>query len=141
MKRLHVNIHVKNVDESVNFYNALFASEPTVLKDDYAKWMLEDPKVNFAISLGKGELGVRHLGIQAETEQELKEIYVNIDKAEGNVDEEGHTVCCYAKSEKSWIDDPQGVKWEAFHTYGEGKVLSSNSKEDEEACCEPTCCN
>lgn len=141
MKRLHVNIHVKNVDESVNFYNALFASEPTVLKGDYAKWMLEDPKVNFAISLGKDELGVRHLGIQAENEQELKQIYSNIDKAEGNVDEEGHTVCCYAKSEKSWIDDPQGVKWEAFHTYGEGNVLSSINKEGEEACCEPTCCN
>lgn len=140
MKRLHVSIHVKNVDESVNFYNALFASKPTVLKKDYAKWMLEDPKANFAISLGKDELGVRHLGIQAESEQELKEIYSNIDKAEGNVDEEGHTECCYSKSEKSWINDPQGVKWEAFHTYGESEANGVKSPESED-CCEPTCCN
>ncbi len=136
MKRLHVNLHVNNVEESVGFYNALFNAEPTVRKEDYAKWMLEDPRVNFSISLGGHELGVRHLGIQAENESELREIYANIEKADTKMREEGHTVCCYAQSEKSWVKDPQNVEWEAFYTYGESEVNKVESSE----CCDDNCC-
>ncbi len=136
MKTLHVNLEVKNIEETVNFYNALFDSEPTVRKDDYAKWLLDDPRVNFAISLGGGNLGLRHLGIQAENESELKEIYDNIENTRADVKEEGHTVCCYAQSEKSWVKDPQGVEWEAFHTYGESDVNKAETTE----CCDDTCC-
>jgi predicted enzyme related to lactoylglutathione lyase len=136
MKRLHVNIHVNNVNESINFYNALFNAQPTVVKEDYAKWMLEDPRVSFAISLANSDTGVAHLGIQAENETELKEIYSNIENADAKMREEGHTVCCYAQSEKSWVKDPQNVEWEAFHTYGEAVV----NKSEETACCDDTCC-
>ena len=136
MKRLHVNIHVNNVNESINFYNTLFNAQPTVRKEDYAKWMLEDPRVNFAISLASNDTGVAHLGIQAENEVELMEIYSNIEKADAKMREEGHTVCCYAQSEKSWVKDPQNVEWEAFHTYGEAVV----NKSEETACCDDNCC-
>ena len=136
MKRLHVNLRVKDITESINFYNALFGSEASVTKKDYAKWMLEDPRVNFSISLGGEEFGVRHLGIQAESEAELKELYSNIEKADAQMVEEGHTVCCYAQSEKSWVKDPQSVEWEAFYTYGESEV----NKVENSECCDDTCC-
>ena len=137
MKTLHVNLQVISVKDSVNFYNALFHSEPTVEKPDYAKWQLDDPRVNFSISLGGDKPGIRHLGIQAETEEELSEIYHNIEKTNSVVDEEGHTVCCYAQSEKSWVKDPQGVEWEAFYTYGESEINKSEKSE----CCDDSCCS
>lgn len=140
MKRLHVNLLVKEIEESTSFYNALFNATPTVEKQDYSKWMLEDPKVNFSISLSKNKVGLNHLGIQAESEEELKEVYANIKNADAEMDEEGHTVCCYTKSEKAWVNDPQNVKWEAFHSYGKSEVNNIDSLESE-ACCEPTCCN
>lgn len=140
MKRLHVNLLVKEIEESTSFYNALFNAKPTIAKPDYAKWMLEDPKVNFSISLSQGKVGLNHLGIQAESEEELKEVYANIKNADTEMDEEGHTVCCYTKSEKAWVNDPQNIKWEAFHSYGESDVNSINSPKSSE-CCEPTCCN
>lgn len=136
MKRLHVNLKVESIDKSVGFYSALFSTEPTVQKPDYAKWMLEDPRVNFSISLTTNELGIEHLGIQAETNEELSDLYKAIDKAEGTVRPEGDTVCCYAQSHKSWIKDPQGVEWEIFHTYGESEV----NKIADSACCDDTCC-
>ncbi|NVJ48104.1 MAG: VOC family protein [Cytophagia bacterium] len=137
MKRIHVNLSVKDLQKSTEFYNALFGAEPTVSKPDYTKWMLEDPKVNFSISLSRsGFEGIEHLGIQAETEQELQEVYNNIHRAEGHIYEEGDTVCCYAKSNKSWIKDPQGVEWEAFYSYGESEV----NKIAKTACCDDTCC-
>jgi catechol-2,3-dioxygenase len=120
MKRLHVHVGVNDLDQSIQFYSNLFAIEPTVKKTDYAKWMLEDPRVNFAISVrGADAVGVRHLGIQAESQEELGEVYTRLKKADAPVFEEGATTCCYAKSEKSWINDPQGVAWETFHTTGE----------------------
>ena len=119
MKRLHVNLLVKEIEASTSFYNALFNATPSVEKPDYAKWMLEDPKVNFSISLSNNKVGVNHLGIQVDSENELKELYSNIKNADAVMDEEGHTVCCYTQSEKSWVHDPQNVKWEAFHSYGE----------------------
>lgn len=122
MKTFHVHIRVKNLEESINFYTAMFAKKPSVKKGDYAKWMLEDPKINFAISNSHQETGIEHLGIQTESEDELQEVYRNLEAAKGEIFEEGDSACCYAKSQKSWITDPQGVDWEAFYTYGESTV-------------------
>ena len=108
MKRLHVHVAVDNLDASIHFYSQLFATEPTVQKADYAKWMLEDPRVNFAISARGSEAGVQHLGIQVENKIELADVYSRLQRADGPVLEEGATTCCYAKSEKSWIEDPAG---------------------------------
>jgi hypothetical protein len=119
MKRLHVHVAVSDLSQSVNFYSALFASRPTVLKSDYAKWMLDDPRVNFAISTRGREPGLDHLGIQVESQEELLEVYGRLRQAGSNIIEQGQTACCYAKSEKSWIDDPAGISWETFHTTGE----------------------
>lgn len=131
MKRLHVNIGVNDIPKSVEFYSRLFAAEPTVLKDDYAKWMLEEPRVNFAISHRCGEVGVNHLGIQAETEDELGEVFSRLEQAGGSILDEGETTCCYARSTKRWISDPQGVSWETFLTHGDsatyGQDLQSGS--------------
>lgn len=137
MKRLHVNLRVDSLEKSVDFYNALFKEEPSVQKPDYAKWMLEDPRVNFSISLSKNNPGIEHLGIQAENEGELADLYERLEVADSLVREEGDTVCCYAKSEKSWIKDPQDVEWEIFHTYGESDV----NKIADSACCDDTCCS
>src|SRR2546430_11525056 len=123
MKRFHVHVTVEDLAQSVRFYSTLFATDPTVLKPDYAKWMLEDPRVNFAISTGAGHgAGISHLGIQAEDEGELAEVYDRLAQAERPVVEEKATTCCYAQSDKQWIADPQGVAWETFFTYGESTV-------------------
>jgi catechol 2,3-dioxygenase-like lactoylglutathione lyase family enzyme len=129
MKRLHVHVGVNDLDRSIQFYSNLFAAEPTVTKNDYAKWMLDDPRVNFAISVRAADaLGVRHLGIQAESQEELGEVYARLKSAEAPVFEEGATTCCYAKSEKSWINDPQGVAWETFHTTGESTTYGGGTE-------------
>ncbi|MGD9981172.1 MAG: ArsI/CadI family heavy metal resistance metalloenzyme [Hyphomonadaceae bacterium] len=148
MKRLHVHVGVNDLDQSIRFYSNLFAAEPTVKKGDYAKWMLDDPRVNFAISLRAADaVGVRHLGIQVESHEELGEIYARLKTANAPVFDEGVTTCCYAKSEKSWINDPQGVAWETFHTTGEsttygGGVESaapeSHASTKPAPCCVPT---
>ena len=109
MKRLHVHVSVKDLDASIRFYSQLFASVPSVRKDDYAKWLLDDPRVNFAISQRDGKPGVQHLGIQVEDRDELAEVYERLQRAEGPVVEEGETTCCYARSNKRWINGPQGV--------------------------------
>jgi catechol 2,3-dioxygenase-like lactoylglutathione lyase family enzyme len=126
MKRLHVHIGVKDLDASIAFYSGLFGAAPSVTKPDYAKWMLEDPRVNFAVStqLEYGQ-GVRHLGVQVESHEELAEVYGRLEAAGGPTLNEGQTACCYAQSEKSWIADPDGVLWEAFHTTGESTVYGS----------------
>jgi len=118
MKRMHVMLSVKDLDEAVKFYSALFDSAPTVAKPDYAKWTLEDPRVNFSLAERPGAHGIEHLGIQAETAGELDELRARIAKAGGTVKDEGKTTCCYAKSDKTWVVDAQGVAWEAFHTSG-----------------------
>lgn len=122
MKRFHVHVRVKSLQESIAFYNSLFGFEATTVKEDYAKWMLKDPKVNFAISTGHKEVGIEHLGFQVEHEEELQEVYANMQDAKGKVFEEGECTCCYSKSQKSWITDPQGVDWEAFYTHGTATV-------------------
>ena len=119
MKRMHVHVAVEDLEQSISFYSALFANEPAVVKPDYAKWMLEDPRVNFAISTRGRAPGLDHLGIQAESREELQEVYARLHKAGGEIIEQGQTSCCYAKSEKSWIDDPAGISWETFYTTGE----------------------
>jgi hypothetical protein len=127
MKRLHVHVGVSDLHQSIRFYSTLFATEPAVLKDDYAKWMLDDPRVNFAISSGKhARRGIEHLGIQAESTSELGEVYGRLKGADRPVLEEGRTTCCYANSEKSWIADPDGVVWEAFFTDGEATVYGDS---------------
>ena len=128
MKRLHVHVAVEDLAQSTQFYSTLFASEPTVVKDDYVKWMLDDPRVNFAISTRPGRAaGVSHLGIQAEDEAELAEVYDRLARAERPTIEAKATTCCYAKSDKQWIADPQGVPWETFFTYGESTVYGEGS--------------
>lgn len=128
MKRLHVHVGVADLAHSIKFYSSLFAAEPTVRKSDYAKWMLEDPRVNFAISSGNNSGGVRHLGIQVENQEELQEVYGRLKQADGPTFEEGKTTCCYAKSEKTWISDPQGVAWETFLTTGESTTYGGGAE-------------
>jgi len=145
MKRLHVHVGVDNLAQSITFYTTLFGSEPSVVKTDYAKWMLEDPRVNFAISQGNhARKGVEHLGIQVESTAELSDVYERLTAANRPVLEEGQTTCCYARSEKSWIADPDGVIWEAFFTsgdattYGDSPHLSALSDRATEGnCCTP----
>jgi catechol 2,3-dioxygenase-like lactoylglutathione lyase family enzyme len=145
MKRLHVHVGVEDLDRSIAFYSTLFGAAPDMVKADYAKWMLEDPRVNFAISEGKhAARGIEHLGIQVEDGAELAEVYGRLKAADRPVLEEGATTCCYARSEKSWISDPDGIVWEAFLTNGEATVygdsptlaaLSEGAAEN--ACCAP----
>ena len=139
MKRLHVHVAVDNLQQSIRFYSTLFAAEPTVTKPDYAKWMLADPRVNFAISArGRDHAGIDHLGIQVEDESELMDVYGRLKLAEGPVLEEGATTCCYAQSEKSWITDPSGIAWEAFLTRGESTVYGTSAPLNEIRTAAPT---
>jgi len=143
MKRMHVHVAVDDLQHSIGFYSALFAAQPSVIKSDYAKWMLDDPRVNFAISARGRTAGLDHLGIQAEDKNELNEVYARLQKADGNVIEQGQTNCCYAKSEKSWIEDPSGISWETFLTTGESTDYGDGSGEREariahtQSCCAP----
>jgi catechol-2,3-dioxygenase len=125
MKRLHVHVSVDNLASSIQFYSTLFAAEPTVTKSDYAKWMLEEPRVNFAISQRGGQSGIRHLGIQVEDRAELADIFSRLQRAEAPILEEGATTCCYAESEKTWVEDPQGIHWETFLTTGESTTYGA----------------
>jgi catechol 2,3-dioxygenase-like lactoylglutathione lyase family enzyme len=137
MKRLHVHVAVKNLDTSIGFYSQLFAAEPTVRKPDYAKWMLEDPRVNFAISQRDASPGVQELGIQAESREELEDLYARLKRIDRPVLEEGVTTCCYAHSEKSWIEDPQGQEWEIFLTTGESTTYGHDAARVDLV---PNCC-
>lgn len=144
MKRLHVHVGVADLDRSIRFYSTLFDAPPSVAKPDYAKWMLDDPSVNFAISTGRhGTRGIEHLGIQAEDGEELAEVYGRLKAADRPVLEEGRTTCCYARSEKSWIADPDGIVWEAFFTegdaivYGDSPALAALAEPPAKA---PSCC-
>jgi len=146
MKRFHVHVGVENLEASVAFYSGLFGAEPSVAKSDYAKWMLDDPRVNFAISQKCGAVkGVEHLGVQVDDEAELAEVYGRLNTIDGPVLEEGATTCCYARSEKSWIADPDGVVWETFLTKGDATNYGANpdlaqlasSDAAQGACCAP----
>lgn len=141
MKRLHVHVAVTNLEDSVRFYSALFGAQPTVLKDDYAKWMVDDPRVNFAISSRGQEPGLDHLGIQTENDTELEEINARLAQAALPIQEQSGTACCYAESDKYWTVDPQGLAWEAFHSLGSIPVFGEAERGGQKnfgACCVPS---
>ncbi len=131
MKRMHLHVGVSDIDTSVAFYNVLFAAEPAVRKSDYAKWMLEDPRINFAISsTDHTAIGIEHIGLQVETSEELAQVHSRLKSAGRPVLEEGAANCCYAKSEKNWITDPDGVIWETFLTNGETTAYGDKPVEE-----------
>ena len=134
MKRFHVHAHVADLAASVAFYSKLFGTAPTRLESDYAKWMLDDPRINFAISTRGGTPGVDHLGIQTDSTEELAELKSRAEGADLALQDQGETTCCYARSDKHWIVDPQGIAWEHFHTLDNIPVFS----ESEPAAAEPT---
>jgi len=142
MKRLHVHVAVHDLEQSIRFYKALFDAEPTVKKDDYAKWQLEDPRVNFAISRRGAKTGLDHLGIQVDSDAELGALRSQLAQADVAIRDQKNATCCYAKSDKHWTIDPQGIAWESFHTleaaprYGEDTHIEV--KESKAACCAPT---
>lgn len=138
MKRLHVHVRVADLIESVNFYTTLFGSTPTVQKSDYAKWMLDDPRVNFAISNRGVKTGVDHLGIQAEDAAELADLKQRLDQATLPSRSEENANCCYAESNKHWTVDPQGIAWESFHTLANIPIYGTDTApQAASACCAP----
>ena len=140
MKRLHVHISVENLAESVGFYATLFGTEPSVLKDDYAKWSLDDPRVNFAISKRARVTGLDHLGIEVEEPEELQEVAGRLAASGARLVEQTDAACCYARSDKAWVNDPQGIAWETFHSHGEITAYGEDSRDDSTACCEAVRC-
>jgi catechol 2,3-dioxygenase-like lactoylglutathione lyase family enzyme len=155
MKRLHLHVSVPDLAQSIQFYEALFGAPPTVLKEDYAKWMLEDPRVNLAISQRGGAVGVDHLGVQTDTAEELGELAARLKAAGEKTFDEAATTCCYARSDKTWVTDPAGVRWETFFTFGEATSYGEDASvaalaaagEPTAACCgtparaaAPACC-
>jgi catechol 2,3-dioxygenase-like lactoylglutathione lyase family enzyme len=143
MKRLHVSVAVSDIAKSVDFYSTLFAAEPSVRKPDYAKWMLDDPRVNFSISSRGTKKGVDHLGIQVDDDADLAAVAGRLAKAGQSVFEQKATTCCYAQSNKAWVHDPEGVAWETFHTFGESTVYGEDranegaASAEAGACCAP----
>ena len=130
MKRFHVHARVDDLQKSIAFYSRLFAAEPSRVEADYAKWMLEDPRINFAISTWSGKRGVDHLGFQADDAAELAELKARAQAADMALLDEGETTCCYARSDKHWVTDPQGIAWEQFHTLSSIPTFSQTSTED-----------
>lgn len=139
MKRMHIHISVDNLVHSAAFYRQLFGAEPTVLKPDYAKWMLDNPHVNFAISQRGETPGLNHLGIQVESAEELAEIQARLQAADMAMLTETGTTCCYAKSDKHWVQDPSGIAWEAYHTLDSAPTFNNAGGEAAHTgCCAPT---
>jgi catechol 2,3-dioxygenase-like lactoylglutathione lyase family enzyme len=142
MKRLHVHVSVENLNDSIKFYAGMFGAEPTVVKPDYAKWMLDDPRVNFAISQRGLDAGLNHLGVQVESAGELAAMQDRLSALQTTLVEQSEASCCYAKSDKYWVTDPSGIAWETFHTLDNipvyGKDAASSGQMDEAgACCVP----
>jgi len=127
MKRLHIHVSVKDLAASIRFYQTLFDAVPAVTKTDYAKWMLEDPRVNFAISTHRQPVGVNHLGFQVDTDEELRGMRTQLEAADSRMLEESEQPCCYAKSDKYWVTDPTGIAWETFHTLGSIPVYGEDT--------------
>ena len=135
MKRFHVHVHVEDLARSIGFYTKLFGAEPTRFEGDYAKWMLEDPRINFAVSTRGRKAGIDHLGIQTDDPAELAELKARAESADMALLDEGETTCCYARSHKHWVTDPQGIAWEHFHALGEIPVFSQGPQADAAAAC------
>lgn len=144
MKKLHVHLSVRDLEESVRFYSSLFATEPTILKTDYAKWKLDDPQVNFAISHRGAELGLDHLGIQVESESELDEMNTRLGSAELPITSQIGGTCCYVESNKHWTVDPQGIAWESFHSLKDAPTFNGAEEQasdtDDASCCVAQSC-
>ena len=142
MKRFHVNVSVADLDRSINFYRTLFGAEPTIVKADYAKWMLDDPRINFAISESQGGRGINHIGLQADTLDELGTIQRRLHAAGEATLDQVNAECCYAKSDKTWVRDPDAVSWETFVTHGEITHYGTDLAPDEDAAAsgEARCC-
>lgn len=140
MKRFHIHTHVEDLQASIAFYSKLFAAAPTRVESDYAKWMLDDPRINFAISTRGGKPGIDHLGFQVDSQEELAELKARAQAADMALLDEGATTCCYARSDKHWITDPQGIAWEHFHTLGDIPVFHEKAAPvapGASACCTP----
>lgn len=134
MKRLHIHVGVGDLEQSIRFYSVLFGAEPVKVKGDYAKWMLEDPRVNFAISTRAKNKGVDHLGLQVDEAEELEAVRQHLKQADTTMLNEGETVCCYARSDKSWVRDPDGLAWEAYHTMEDAELFAA-AQPAANACC------
>ena len=153
MKRFHLHVSVNNLEESIGFYSTVFAAPPTVRQEDYAKWMLDDPQINFAISTHRQPIGVNHVGFQVDTDEELRGMRAQLEAADARLIQENEQPCCYARSNKYWVTDPSGIAWETFHTlssipvYGEDTPVFSHGSSSvpgpsaaattESACCVP----
>lgn len=140
MKRFHVHLHVDDLAKNIGFYSQLFAQEPARVESDYAKWMLDDPPVNFAISTRGAGRGVDHFGIQADSAEELEALKSSAETARLILEDQGETSCCYARSEKYWITDPQGLAWEHFHTLGTIPTYGESHGAAASQATAPTCC-
>jgi catechol 2,3-dioxygenase-like lactoylglutathione lyase family enzyme len=138
MKRFHVHVSVNDLDANIRFYSTVFGMPPIVLKPDYAKWMVDEPRINFAISKRGLKPGVDHIGIQVESEAELRALREQVAAAEIAALDQPNTTCCYARSDKYWITDPQGVAWETFYTLDSAPVYGESSRKQQTACCSPT---
>ena len=136
MKRFHVHLHVDDLGKSIAFYSKLFAAEPARVEADYAKWMLDDPRLNFAVSTRGAQSGIDHLGIQTDDPEELAALKARVGAADLALLDEGQTTCCYARSEKHWVNDPQGIAWEHFHTLESIPVFREQAPAAA-ACCAP----
>jgi hypothetical protein len=136
MKRFHVHVSVEDLGQSIRFYSTLFGAEPAVTKPDYAKWMLEDPRINFAISTGRNRVGINHLGLQTDSDAELESLNDQLQRADVQTAAEKDITCCYARSNKYWVKDPAGIAWETFHSLGSAPVYG----EDVESIAEQTAC-
>jgi len=138
MKRFHVHVAVTDLDKSIRFYSTVFGAEPSVVKPDYAKWMIEDPRINFAISARGAEVGVNHLGLQVDSDEELRAMRDQLAAADSTMVEEVGANCCYAKSDKYWVTDPQGIAWETYHSLGSIPMFGADSpSQSTGSCCAP----
>ena len=139
MKRFHVHVAVEKLDDSIRFYSSLFGADPTVVQPDYAKWMLEEPRVNFAISQRGRQPGINHLGFQVDSDAELKEMRGHLETADAGLVEQTGVACCYARSDKYWVTDPQGIAWETFHSLASVPMYGEDTRDahNQGACCLP----
>ncbi len=145
MKRFHVHVRVDDLDSSVHFYSTLFGAEPAVIKPDYAKWMLDDPRVNFAITSGPTSAGLDHLGLQVESDEDLATVAGRLNAAGQSVVKQENAACCYARGNKGWVSDPSGISWETFHTFGQSTVYGNDvaphpmtaKLPESDSCCPP----
>jgi catechol 2,3-dioxygenase-like lactoylglutathione lyase family enzyme len=145
MKRFHAHIRVEDLESSVRFYSTLFGTEPAVLKADYAKWMLDDPRVNFAITSGSTSMGLDHLGLQVDSDEDLEILARRLDAAGQSIVKQDNAACCYARGNKGWVSDPSGISWETFHTFAESTEYGNDiaprpaaaELQESAACCTP----